>query len=98
MKNQLSVWITIALLLTTKDIVAQVSTPSNSGGAIIDYVGWQLNENKDLNIVNEDRYPIKFYTDGGVGGGGMWNNFSSRAFSNNYFNQPARNHFKAKRP
>ncbi|MFM2156853.1 MAG: hypothetical protein RL516_1602 [Bacteroidota bacterium] len=69
----LAINFTIVLLLTVKSLNAQVSTPSNSGSNV-DYVGWQLNQNLDLNIVNEDRYPIKFYTDGGAGSGGMWNN------------------------
>lgn len=71
--NQLVVCITIVLLFTTKNLVAQVST-GNNFGAVGDYVGWQLNQNLNLDIVNEDRYPIKFYTDGGAGSGGMWNN------------------------
>ncbi len=72
--NYLLAIITMLMIVMSTDLIAQVSTPSNSGGAITDYVGWQFNENKDLNIVNEDRYPIKFYTAGGAGSSGMWNN------------------------
>jgi hypothetical protein len=72
-KNQLVICFTILQLLATKIVVAQVTTSNNFGGSG-DYVGWKLNQNLNLDIVNEDRYPIKFYTAGGAGSGGMWNN------------------------
>ena len=54
------------MLFETSYLMAQVTTLGNSGSTG-DYVGWQLGENKDLNIVNEDRYPINFFTDSGAG-------------------------------
>ncbi|MBK7964031.1 MAG: hypothetical protein IPK10_01050 [Bacteroidetes bacterium] len=71
--NQLVICISLVMLFTTKNLIAQVSTPFNIG-VVGDYVGWTLGENKDLNIVNEDRFRINFFTDAGPGSGGMWNN------------------------
>jgi hypothetical protein len=71
--NQLVISITLLLLFTTKNLIAQVSTPANTG-FVGNFVGWQLGEVKDLNIVNEDAFRINFYTNGSAGSGGMWNN------------------------
>lgn len=60
------VCINTVLLFATKILVAQVSTPNNFGG-FGDYVCWQLGQNLDLNIVNENRLPINFFTDSGAG-------------------------------
>ena len=56
----------IMLLISIEKTIAQVTNPSNSG-ILGDYVGWQLGTNLNLDIVNEDQFPINFYTDAGSG-------------------------------
>ncbi len=64
---------TIVLTFVTNVVFAQISSLTTTGSSG-DFVGWQLGQNISLDIVNEDQFPINFYTNGGAGSGGMWSN------------------------
>ncbi|MBK7964034.1 MAG: tail fiber domain-containing protein [Bacteroidetes bacterium] len=65
--------IIMLLLFNSNELMSQATVLGNSGTGG-DYVGWQQGTGINLDIVNEDQLPINFYTNGGAGSGGMWNN------------------------
>ncbi|MBK7964753.1 MAG: hypothetical protein IPK10_05325 [Bacteroidetes bacterium] len=66
--------IIIMLLFTNNKLYSQITTLNTFGGAPGDFAGWSQGSSLNFDIVNEDAFPIKFYTSGGPGSGGIWNN------------------------